>query len=222
MTKCHDPREPGDRESPRSRNEDPYEAWRRMRGHRHRARKERVLHTRVSEQLSEDIRRVAEDLRVPVSNLVRNVLEEAFGAVENLTDEFGDLLDDVFDDAELARDEFRRGRERYRGRRRRRRHRRAREEAQEEVEVEGQAEQAAASESSAEHEAGDAGETDAAPRATEFADVLGWQSMLLNQAQLCAGCERDLSAGDKGYVAMTEQGLSRRFLCRDCMRERRG
>ena len=34
---------------------------------RRRARKERVLHTRISEELSEDIRRMAEELRVPVS-----------------------------------------------------------------------------------------------------------------------------------------------------------
>ncbi len=48
------------------------------RRHGHRARKERVLHTRISEQLSEDIRNFAADLRVPASNLVRNVLEEVF------------------------------------------------------------------------------------------------------------------------------------------------
>lgn len=217
MTNCNDPREPGDRESPRSRNEDPYEAWRRTRGHRHRARKERILHTRISEQLSKDIRRVAEDLRVPVSNLVRNVLEEAFGAVEHLTDEFGDLLDDVFEDADLAREEFRRGRDRYRGRRRGRRRRRGREEAGEEPERE--ARETAAPDAP---EPPEPAEAETAPPSPDFADVLGWQSMLLNQAQACASCERGLAAGEKGYVAMTEQGLSRRFLCRECMRERRG
>jgi hypothetical protein len=50
-----------------------------------RERKERVLHTRISEQLAEDIRAIADDLRVPVSNLVRNVLEEAFDAVERVS-----------------------------------------------------------------------------------------------------------------------------------------
>ena len=59
---------------------------------RHRARKERVLHTRISEQLSEDIRQMADELRVPVSNLVRNVLEEAFAVVETVTDNVGDLV----------------------------------------------------------------------------------------------------------------------------------
>ena len=69
-----------------------------------RQRKERVLHTRISEQLSSDIRQMAEDLRVPVSNLVRNVLEETFSAVENVTDGMGDLLEDVIEQAERASD----------------------------------------------------------------------------------------------------------------------
>ena len=43
-------------------------------------------------QLASDIRQMAEDLRVPVSNLVRNVLEEAFSVVESVSDDVGDLL----------------------------------------------------------------------------------------------------------------------------------
>ena len=45
-------------------------------------RKARVLHTRVSEDLDEAIRDAADELRVPVSNLVRNVLEDIFEVVE--------------------------------------------------------------------------------------------------------------------------------------------
>src|SRR4029450_6260076 len=53
------------------------EDWERVRDHRRelRPRHERVLHTRISEELSDDIRRAADDLRVPVSHLVRHVLE---------------------------------------------------------------------------------------------------------------------------------------------------
>jgi len=64
-----------------------------------RERKERVLHTRISQQLAEDIGRMAEDLRVPVSNLVRNVLEEVFSVVETVTDNVGELIEDVMDEA---------------------------------------------------------------------------------------------------------------------------
>jgi hypothetical protein len=68
-----------------------------------RERKERVLHTRISQQLAEDIGRMAEDLRVPVSNLVRNVLEEVFSVVETVTDNVGELIEGVMDDVERSR-----------------------------------------------------------------------------------------------------------------------
>ena len=68
-----------------------------------RERKERVLHTRISQQLAEDIGRMAEDLRLPVSNLVRNVLEEVFSVVETVTDNVGELIEGVMNDASRAR-----------------------------------------------------------------------------------------------------------------------
>jgi hypothetical protein len=76
----------------------------RQRRYHPRHRKERVLHTRISEQLSRDIRQMAEDLRVPVSNLVRNVLEETFSVVESVTGDMGELLEDVIEQAERASD----------------------------------------------------------------------------------------------------------------------
>ena len=59
-----------------------------------------ALHTRISEGLEDDLRKAAEELRVPVSNLVRNVLEEAVTVVEAVSDEFGELIEDVVDSAE--------------------------------------------------------------------------------------------------------------------------
>ncbi|HXK23909.1 MAG TPA: hypothetical protein VMS55_14650 [Myxococcota bacterium] len=81
-----------------------------------RRRKERILHTRISEDLADDLRRVAEDLRVPVSNLVRNVLEEAFSVVESVTGNVGELIEEVMDEAEAVRARLR-GRQRRRSRR---------------------------------------------------------------------------------------------------------
>jgi hypothetical protein len=57
------------------------------------SRKERVIHTRVSESLDDEIRRRATDLGLSVSNLVRNILQHTFGLV-------GDI---VHDSAEIAR-----------------------------------------------------------------------------------------------------------------------
>jgi hypothetical protein len=56
-------------------------------------RKERVIHARVPESLDGEIRRRATNLGLSVSNLVRNVLQNTFGLVEDI----------VQDSAELAR-----------------------------------------------------------------------------------------------------------------------
>lgn len=49
-------------------------------------RKERVLHTRVPAVLERELKRLAENLRVPVSNLVRAVLEDAVAVADVATE----------------------------------------------------------------------------------------------------------------------------------------
>jgi hypothetical protein len=49
-----------------------------------REKNERVLHTRVPERLEAELKERAENLGVSVSNLVRNVLNNAFGLVEDI------------------------------------------------------------------------------------------------------------------------------------------
>lgn len=46
------------------------------------ARKERVLHTRIPAVLEHELKRFAENLRVPVSNLVRTILEDALAVAD--------------------------------------------------------------------------------------------------------------------------------------------
>jgi hypothetical protein len=45
-------------------------------------KKERVLHTRVPAVLERELKRFAENLRVPVSNLVRTILEDAVNVAD--------------------------------------------------------------------------------------------------------------------------------------------
>jgi hypothetical protein len=47
-------------------------------------RKERVLHTRVPAVLEEELRRLAGALRVPVSNVVRTILEDAVDTLDSV------------------------------------------------------------------------------------------------------------------------------------------
>ncbi len=43
---------------------------------------ERVIHTRVPAVLEEELKRFADNLRVPVSNLIRTILEDALAVAE--------------------------------------------------------------------------------------------------------------------------------------------
>jgi len=187
----------------------------------HRARKERVLHTRISEQLSEDIRNFAEDLRVPASNLVRNVLEEVFTVVDGVSDDVGDLFDDLIEEAEGVRERVRNQaasgqhqRRRHRGRgRRRHRSRGEGDAADQDVETEFRRDEASeevAGASTPPAEAADeARSKETPPRAAElFPDILGWQPLVLNRDFECGRCERNLAAGESAFLGLGEKGLT--------------
>ena len=218
---------------------DSHDSQRRGR-HGHRARKERVLHTRISEQLSEDIRNFAADLRVPASNLVRNVLEEVFTVVDGVSDDVGDLFDDLIEEAEGVRERVRnqaassqRRRHRGSGRRgcrsRHRRHdgndndRDADPAVDADVEAEFERDEAlegsgraSASESPA-PEANEAPRAEAPPRAAElFPEILGWQPLVLNRDFECGRCKRNLAAGESAFLGLGEKGLTQIALCGRC------
>jgi len=171
----------------------------RQRQRHERRRKQRILHTRISEGLEEDLRRAAEELRVPVSNLVRNVLEEAVSVVEAVGDDFGELIDDVVESAEEVAGRFKERHVRRRGSRGRRWTEAAR----------------AARDRTAGRPAGEAS-SQAAPAAPDDAAILGWQPLVLNAEQRCA-CGRRLAPGEPAHVALTASGLSEQYRCADCV-----
>jgi hypothetical protein len=158
-------------------------------------RKERVLHTRISEKLAQDIYRVAEDLRVPTSNLVRNVLEDAFSVVETVTDNVGDLIESILDEAERARERITRSVERTR--------------------------RAVQKPLAAEEFEEPADDEDEGRKHPEFSDILGWQPMLLNHAQLCSDCGVLISRGERAVVGMAATGMTATYLCLVCLNARR-
>jgi len=70
-----------------------------------RERKDRVLQARVSEPMYEDLVEQARRLRVPVSNLIRNILEDSIRMVGNIVDSSLDIADALrkgADEEELA------------------------------------------------------------------------------------------------------------------------
>lgn len=137
---------------------------------------------------------------MPVSNIVRNVLEEAFAVVESVTENVGDLIENVVEDAERGwwSDPFRNvGYPRRRRRSRRR------------------------------HEAPSAPPAKAGPPAPqpetpkEFSEIVGWQPLILNRSQVCADCEDRLDRSERAYAGLTETGALSTYLCQDCMDCRR-
>ena len=70
-----------------------------------RERKDHVLQARVPESLHRDLIEQARRLRVPVSNLVRNILEDSFRMVTNLVDsglDIAEILSGGVDEKELS------------------------------------------------------------------------------------------------------------------------
>jgi len=206
---------------------------RRSSRHGHRARKERVIHTRVSEQLSDDIRKFADDLRVPASNLVRNVLEEVFTMVDSVSDDVGDLFDDLLEEADSVRERVRNQAESQNRRARRRGHRFGRShrwakyrdgDSDDDVEAElrddeasDQSESAASSDSQAASNRDDGESAPPKPRAADlFPDILGWQPLVLNRDFACGRCERRLAAGESAFLGIGESGLTQTALCGRC------
>ena len=153
-----------------------------------RERKERVLHTRISEQLAEDIRAIADDLRVPVSNLVRNVLEEAFDAVERVSGDVSHLFEDVIEEAELASQRYQRYRNRVRERARERR-------AQEVARAPAPAAPEPATSAAP-----------VTPVADPLASVVAWQPVVLAAPRRCARTGRELRPGERAYLGLGESG----------------
>ena len=189
-------REREEREHLREERRRQREAWRaerqRSREEWRASRKERVLHTRISDRLAGDIRMVADELRVPVSNLVRNVLEDVFSVVEVVSDNVGDLVEEVVDEADRVAERLaRRTRSAVRDAR----------EFDPELEFD---------------ERGRDETPPARPDLPEFPEVLGWQALVLNAAQTCACCGRSLVRGDRAFLGLTASGPGTKVLCRYC------
>jgi hypothetical protein len=51
----------------------------------------------------------------------------------------------------------------------------------------------------------------------EYPEVLGWQPLVMNRPQACAGCGRLLVQGDRAHLGLTQKGVSGLVLCDACM-----
>jgi hypothetical protein len=142
-----------------------------------RPRKERVLHTRVPAVLEHELKRLATNLKVPVSNLVRAILEDAIDAVDVVGKKAEGELLGIADRLHRQRDSLRT------------------------AAVRSATDRVQANEDQNRAE----GSTSGCPAATEaLAGVLGFQALVLASDARCTVCERTLSRGETACRGVRE------------------
>jgi len=166
-----------------------------------RTRKEKVLHTRIPASLEEEIKRLADALAIPVSNLVRNILQDTVGMVGTVADHVGGVVTGLREDAMALsshvvadRDNLRRRWADY------------------------QARQTRAQAEAAPERAGD-DEAAAAPASPPPAldGIFGWQPLTLNIETTCALCAHELARGAEAYLGLGDDPKRRIFICPGCL-----
>lgn len=133
------------------------------------AKKERVLHTRVPAVLERELKRFADNLRIPVSNLVRTILEDALNVADAATENVESRLKKAAKQLEHERERLK-----------------------------------------------------ARVKLDPFKDVFAFQDVTLAQDATCAKCERDLAAGTRAFLGLTDDPASgkkkpRTFVCDACL-----
>ncbi len=172
---------------PNDDRDDPPPRRKRRKSRREEAPKERVLHTRVPAILEDELKRLAKNLRVPVSNVVRAILEDAVDAVDTVGEVAEDELVGFADRLARQRDHLR--------------DRVARRGAPPEPEE------------PAEPEA-DEGCPEAAPEILD--GVFGFQPLVLATDAECAVCKKPLPAGSSASRALFDDPKKRVFLASTC------
>jgi hypothetical protein len=174
-----------------------------------RPRKDRLIQTRVPQDLESTLKDEARRRRLSVSHLIRNVLEDTFSLVDNVVTEVDRVVTDSVEMAQtLKRDAQRlaataRGQTAHRERR------------------------AAGTPENRER-----GESDAEPAATKsstvaepqsqstgpLADVYGFQELVLNRPVQCANCDEPIARGVKAYLGMSDHSEQPRvWVCQSCL-----
>jgi hypothetical protein len=170
---------------------------------RDKRRKDRLIQTRVPEDLESTLKREARRRRLTVSHLIRNILEDTFQLVDDVVANVDEI---VTESVELAK---RVGRD-------------AKRVAEAVREAVAEAPPGAGDGDSPEAEAGEAPSSAAEPDPARDADahlahVYAWNRVVLNRAATCARCATELARGSDGFVGLSDEANGPRvWLCSDC------
>jgi hypothetical protein len=166
-----------------------------------RSPKEKVLHTRVPEALEAQIKALADALRVPVSSLVRNILEDSVAVIDSAANGLNQTLKSVTanvknlsDRARADHQELRRGWTEFQS-------------------ILGESFRTVPpSNGEGAHDKDDHGDA-----SIRFPGVLGWQPISLNVGARCACCDRTMFVGETAHLGVRDQPGPRVLICHACV-----
>ena len=163
---------------------------------REKRRKDRLIQTRVPEDLESTLKREARRRRLSVSHLIRNILEDTFQLVDDVVANVDEI---VTDSVELAK---RVGRD-------------ARRVADAMRDAVGDMPPGVGGAPAAPGAAPRESDAHANPEA--LAQVYAWNRVVLNRAATCARCEAGLARGEEGFVGLSDAATGPRlWLCSAC------
>lgn len=160
------------------------------------ARKGRVLHTRVPEVLEEELKQVARSLRIPVSNLVRTILEDAVATTQAVGRVAEEELHGAAD--RIARERARWG------------------DAAKSAGRAARASVAAAEAESAQPESVAVVDEPAA-EPDRLAGVIGFQPLVMAVSARCDGCNKELEPGDDAFLGVCMEPGRRVIVGPECV-----
>lgn len=179
-----------------------------------RQRKDRLIQTRVPQDLESTLKDEARKRRLSVSHLIRNVLEDTFNLVDNVVNEVDRVVSDSVGMAQTLKRDAQRLAATARG---------------ETAHREPRADEPSSEPS--EESAGAASQPEASasvlvtppPAATPdlssgpLANVFGFQELVLNRPAECAACKTPIARGTHAFLGMTDEPGPRVWVCADCV-----
>src|SRR5689334_2588698 len=180
-----------------------------------RQRKDRLIQTRVPQDLENTLKDEARKRRLSVSHLIRNVLEDTFNLVDNVVSEVDRVVADSVGMAQTFKRDAQRLAATARGQTAHRTETGANGEVAAPEGDEGQAQEAPSEPAVAAAESAPSGR---APNleAGVLTGVYGFQELVLNRPAECASCGVAIPRGARAFLGMTDQPGPRVWVCQEC------
>lgn len=164
-----------------------------------RQRKDRLIQTRVPQNLENTLKDEARRRRLSVSHLIRNVLEDTFNLVDNVVTEVDRVVTDSVEMAQTFKRDAARLAATARG------------------ETAHRTSSSRPSPPDVEAE-GESVPPEPEPEDSPLAHVYGFQELILNRPAECAKCGCQIARGTRAYLGMNDvPDMPRVWVCQDCL-----